>query len=531
MAVQRPSPLLLSVVAGALALTACGSTVQTRNTVSQPSSVLSGEQAGQPSVDPGTSGSLSGGTVGTGARLGTGGGSSSGTVPTGSGGSTTGSTGSPSRPTTGGTTGTSPLASAGPGWDQRSVYFGVPTEEDLSKTLGAAGISFYPGSIQGDVNAVVADVNAQGGLFGRKLVPVFHDNAAANVSSNPAAAAQANCAAFTQDRRVVAVMNPIAPIENDAFLQCMKKTRTPLLSIGYSTYADSVYARFGPYLYTTLTPNISRFIPSYIPALGQAGFYGGWNTTTGKPMTGSAVVGILEPDTDSGHTAADLQKVALAKQGVKVGSTYFYREDSSTYGSDMSAAILNFRNAGVTHLLDITNVAAGVLIFAETAQQQRYFPRYGMTSWLLPDTAASTFVQAGIQQQLNGSIGIGWTPGGDVNHAHDPGQTAVQKACLKALERQGVKYNPQSQRYAIMVAWALCDDVNLLVAAAKRGGGLSAQALSAGLGGLTSVFQPAVTFSSALSATNHSVPGSHRALVYDGGCTCFAYQGPVRSLG
>lgn len=51
-----------------------------------------------------------------------------------------------------------------------------------------------------------------------------------------------------------------------------------------------------------------------------------------------------------------------------------------------------------------------------------------------------------------------------------------------------------------------------------------------GLAGLGTAVRPAVTFSSALSSANHSVPGSHRALVYDNGCTCFAYAGPAHSF-
>ena len=526
---QRVGRAVTGLLVFALLSAGCASTVQTRTTTELSSDGPGSQGLSSTGTAPAPSAGTSGTAAGTGSTTGAvtpGGGSLPGG---GSGGTTTGSTGSsgPSL-TAGSTTGT--VAATGPGWDKTSVYFGVPTEEDLSKTLAAAGISFSPGSLQADVKAIADDLNAKGGLFGRKLVPVFHDNHASDVSSNPEAAAEANCAALTQDRRVISVLNPIAPIESDSFLQCMKKTRTPLMSIGYSTYADDVYQKFGPYLYTTLTPSVSHFVPSYIPALAQAGYFGGWDTTGGTAKNAPAVVGILEPDTASGHTVAALQVTALRKAGIKVGQQYFYREDSSAYGSDMSAAILSFRNAGVSHVLDITNVAAAVVIFAETAQQQRYFPRYGMTSWLLPDTAASVFAQAGVSQQLSGAVGIGWTPGGDVNSAHDPGQTAPQRACMQALARQGVTYSGDKQRFALNTAWALCDDVNLLVNAAKRGGGLTPDALKAGMEALTTSFQPAVTFSSALSQATHFVPGSHRVLQYDTGCSCFHYEGATHRM-
>lgn len=519
-----PSRVLLSLtVAVACGTAACGSTVQARSPLQGSSDGLSvpgvGNGAGGTGAGlDGSGGQVPGaaasppGAVGTGA---TGGG------PAGSGGSTRSST------TT--VVGAPPgLATSGPGWDAKSVYFGVPTEEDLSKTLSTLGISLDPGSLQADINAISADLNDRGGLFGRKLVPVFHDNRAADVAGNRENTAQANCSAFTQDRHVVSVLDGI--ILTESFMRCMKSAHTPLLSIGYSTLNDEDYRTFGPTLYTTLMPNVSHFVPLYVPALEQAGFFGGWDTTLGKSTTAPAVVGILEPDTKSGHSTAALHLTALRKAGIKVGQQYFYREDASAYGTDMSAAVLSFRNAGVTHVLDITDLAVPLLFFARTAQQQQYFPRYGMTSWLNPQSAADIFAQGGASQQLNGSVGIGWTPGADVNLAHDPGETPPQRACREALARHGVSYTPDKQRFALMIAWALCDDVKLLVAAAQRGGGLSPEAIGVGMESVQNAFTPAVTFSSALSPSNHVVPGSYRVITFDGGCTCFAYTGPQRRL-
>lgn len=519
---RGPVPLLAALTAGAL-LAGCGTTVPSG--AASTSSLDQGLTGAGPGTDPPTGAAASG--PGAPAQQSLTGGATGRGAPASSGpGRGVGSSSEPP-----GAPGAAPtsLSPTGPGWDTTSVYVGVPTQEDLGAYLGALGISFDPGSIQADVRAIAADVNARGGVLGRRLVPVFHDNRTTDVSGNPSGTAQENCSAFTQDRKVIAVLNGIAPIEGESFLQCMKAARTPLLSMGYSVYDDDVFRRYGPHLRTTLVPGVSRFVPSYVTALSRAGYFGGWDAATATAASTPAVVGLLEPDTAMGRKVAALLETAMQRAGVEVGATYFYKEDASSYGADMSAAILRFRNAGVTHMIDITNVAAAVLIFAQTAQQQRYFPRYGMTSWLLPDTAAQTFRDSGISQQLHGAIGVGWTPGGDVDVEHDPGETAPQRACRQVMAKAGLDYSGQQKRFALHTAWVLCDAIGLLVAAAERGGGLSPESLARGMGAGAPLV-PAVTFSNGLSASSPSLPAAYREIHYDTGCTCFVYRGPTRPI-
>jgi hypothetical protein len=228
-------------------------------------------------------------------------------------------------------------------------------------------------------------------------------------------------------------------------------------------------------------------------------------------------------------TAALLQD-ALKRNGIRAAAPFFYTANSSSYGSDMSAAVLRFRTAGVTHFMDITNIALPVVVFAQTAQNQRYFPRYGMTSWLLPAIAASTFAQSGAQQQLNGAIGVGWTPGGDVETAQDPGQTPAQRACFKDLSRGGQTFSGDSQRFAQSVGFVLCDAIHLLVAGAADSGGLAPDAIAAGIARAGAALPVAATFKNTDSSTSHALPGAFRDLYFSTPCTCFAYRGSLKDM-
>jgi len=508
---------LTTLLAG-LTLAACGTTVPVTSQVAAGSSGLGpGGVSGQP---PGTTGSpsLDGASTG----LVTGGssdvaGSRPGQVsaPT----SASSGAGAPRMSTGGGS-----LAAKGPGWDQRNLYLGFTSQEDLSTALKGLGVSFDPGSIQADVKAFVRYLNAHGGVLGHQIVPVFRDHPSAESAD---AGASATCAAFTQDNHVAAVVNGVAPIETQAFLECMRKTATPLVSTGYSTYDDATYRKYGPYVVTDVVPSMTSFVPGFVPMLESAGYLTGWDATTGSPSKAPVVVGILEPDTPAGHSAAGLQATAFKRAEVGI-ATYFYREDPSTYSSDMSAAILQFRQAHVTHMTDITNTDTGILFFAQTAQQQRFYPRWAVTSWELPATAAQVLAQGGMSKQLNGAVGVGWTPGGDVDDPQDPGRTGSQARCDTAMKQAGIDHSASDKRTARYVAWALCDAIDVTVNGFVAAHAFGAPAFRQGLALSGQSFRPAATFASGLSGSAPWVPNTFRVLVYDNACTCFSYRGATR---
>jgi len=413
----------------------------------------------------------------------------------------------------------------GIGWDARAVYIGIPTAEDVHQYAGSLGISFDPGSVESDAKAVIADLNAKGGLFGRRLVPVFHDNATSDLVTNPDAAAQQNCAAFTEDRRVVAVFNAVPNIDTDNWHACLQQHRTPLLNGSSSLYDSTSFRQYGPYVWNTLEPNMSAFVPGWVSHLQRLSFFAGWDTRAGAPGSAPVKIGILMPDTRVGQRLAQAMKARLNQLGLPTVE-YAYQDAVSSYGGDMSAAVLRFSSGGVTHVLSTPPIAAAKLVFMQTAEQQRYRPRYAMSSVDNP----SAFVENAPAAQLSGALGVGWAPGVDVDTAHDPGPTGAQRECLAILKRSGQSFAGDARRTALMLAFDVCTSLKLLVAAAQRAGGLDPARLAQGMASVGPGFPTAHTFHSGLSATNPAMPDQVRDIVYTPSCSCFTYRGGTRRL-
>jgi hypothetical protein len=296
--------------------------------------------------------------------------------------------------------------------------------------------------------------------------------------------------------------------------------------MGYATYDDQIYREAGPFIWSLMMPSLNRLMPAWFAGLKRQSYFTGWDASNGAPGSAPVKVGILEPDTPIGNRTAGLIRSQLSQAGVTDVAQFLYKEDTSSYASDMSSAVLRFRSAGVTHVLNLSNIAAAWLVFMETAEQQGFRPRYGLTTFNLGESGA----QNGMGRQLTGSVGVGWVPGSDVDAGHFPPANDAQKACRAALQRGGQSFADNSQALALWVGLVLCDSLKMISTAAVRGGGLTPEQISAGLAALGEGFQMASTFANGLTPANRGAPGSVRDLYYIPSCTCFAYQGPAHPL-
>ena len=487
-----------------------------------------GVTVSEASLAPGPGGWVEGGTSAPGGFVG----SSAGTPISGSGvatgplGGSTPSAGPMSSAGAPGGRATTAIPRTGVGWDAKTVYIGVPTEEDVHRYAGSLGINFDPGSVEADVRAVVADLNARGGLFGRRIVPVFHDNATADLQADPDRAAQENCTFFTEDHRVVAVLNAIPILDTENWHACLQRHHTPLLTGTSVLYDDEAAKNYGPHVWSTLMPNMTGFAADWMTHLRREQYFVGWNTTLGAPGSAPAKVGILMPDTAVSQRLTKVMAARLRQLGVPVASDYAYQDSIASYGGDMSAAVLRFKAAGVTHVLSLPPIALALGVFMQTAEQQRYRPRYALSSV----TVATPLAANVPKEQLKGSLGIGWVPGIDVDDAHDPGRSPAQRECEAALKRGGLSFAGDADRTALSVAFAVCDLVKLVVQGTRRSGGLSPEHLARGIAEVGPSFLPAATFGSGLGSKSRFLPDVVRDLHYDTACSCFRYRGGGQQL-
>ena len=352
-------------------------------------------------------------------------------------------------------------------------------------------------------------------------MPLFHDNRTSDALANPDATGEANCTYFTQDVQVIGVVSLLANIDTANFRACMLAHHMPVFALDFALHDDQSMRESGPHLITQHA-NLSQLARPWVDRLVAEGYFHGWTTSTGQPGPGAAKVGLLGDDTAVGKRFIARMSARLHASGIEVAKTFTYSDTVSSYGSSMSAAVLSFASAGVTHVLTAPPTAAATLIFMETAEQQHYRPRYGMTSYLTPTQIALNAPAA----QLNGAVGIGWNPGIDVEDAQDPGSPA-ERSCLATMARSGITFS-SSHRFAKDAAFTLCDAIEIPVAGAALSGRLDPDGLFSGITALGPRFPVAVAFSNALTPAHRAVTGSARDLRFVPSCTCFAYDGPVR---
>ncbi|MCW2544281.1 MAG: hypothetical protein JWM40_1833 [Frankiales bacterium] len=411
---------------------------------------------------------------------------------------------------------------SGFGYDAKHFYIGMPTARDSAAAFKAAGANFDNGDVEADVAAIVGDINRSGGVLGRQLVPVFHDLSTAKVLANPAAAGQEVCTYFTQDRPVIAVVIGFPQLEElENMHRCLEAKKVTSIAVSNTLYSSQDFSRLGPHLWSLLTPPTELLVPTFLESLNHQQFFTGWDTTSGKPGAAPVKVGVLLPDSRVGHAVFALMQNSLATLGRKADGSFFYGSTGSGNGSQ--AAVLQFKAAGITHILDLPPVEGDIGSFQSNSEQQRYRPRHAFTSFNLPSSIETNAALAPPAQQV-GSLGIGFQPGNDTDDAHKPSPTPGYARCIAALARGGQTFH--GKRHAETVGLSLCDAFYLLRDAAKAGGGFSGAALLAGMP--VARTPVAGTFANGLSPTSKGLPGVYREERYDSTCSCFVYTGGNR---
>lgn len=522
---RRPLPALLLVLA---LTTACGSTVQTTGA----GSVLS--SGGAAGLSAPTGDGLGGTVV-----------APDGTVdprgsvdPGGSGGSAPAGTALPGQPGSavvpgaaagpaasggaaaapgavpGGAAPTVGIPATGRGWDAKNVYIGVGTQKDVQQAFSTVGVSnLDAGDQEGQAKAIAAELNRRGGLFGRQVKIVFRDHATIATAQDPNGTAQATCTYFTQDRPVIAYLNPVTLMDVSALRGCFAKAKVPLISASLASLDAEGMRAYAPYLLTTLAPTWDALTPVLVSRLSAQGYFGGWDTATSRTKPGAAKVGILIKSDDIAPRILARIKKAVEAAGAPGVESYTFRSDAS----DVSSAVLQFRGRGVSHV--ISTDGGALLAFMLAAEDQGYRPRYAASSFLTP---AIFYEGTAPPAQLVGMTGVGWSASIDVSDAKDPGDAGPGESECKALLAEGGQ-TFKGKRLAEAVAFAFCDGLRLIVSSATAAGGLTGADVARGMQLAAPKLQTSFSFGNGFGPNRFFLPGAVRDLAYDTGCRCFAY--------
>ncbi|HET6818256.1 MAG TPA: hypothetical protein VFH66_13605 [Mycobacteriales bacterium] len=411
----------------------------------------------------------------------------------------------------------------GPGVTDKAIYVGVDytvNGDAANAALGASSIT--SGNEKADAQAVIDDINAHGGVAGRKLVPVFHATDAQSTDTT-ADQDQAECADFTQDHHVFAALG-VGYTDN--YFACLFKSGAIDIDSGVLVDPDDGEFRQYPYYFEAGTISQDRIDNALVPALQRQHYFNGWDTVNGAPGTAPTKVGVLGVDTPTWNRPLDhVLLPALKAAGYPVAASDVVRiynpgsqaDDGKTL-SDISSAVLKFRQDGVTHVILLDTGGQLVTFFGQDANSQHYYPRFGVHS----GSGLQAIYDSGIvpKQVLNGAMGFAWNPTLDLSaSAADKFETPATKYCLKVMkDRTGQTFTSTN---AASIALSYCDMLYLLRDGLNNAGGVvNRDTVRAAIERLRGSFQPA------LFPQLYYAPGRHDGvqvgwdIAWDSSCTC-----------
>lgn len=490
-----------------LSLSACGSTVQTAGQSLDDGGLgIGAAGTGQDPSDPGSLGQVPGSVT-------------EAEGPAGQSSVNSGQADSPSGDgvNSPGTLNPTPVPSpgtSGTGFTKKEIFIGYATAKDVQAAGQAAGLGLNFGDQEAMAKSIVNDINARGGVAGRKLVLVFHDIKTVQAVQDPSTSAQAACTRWTEDKPVFAAISLVSIINNDTLFGCLAKHKTPMISSDIGMHATARFSRFAGYLYGPSVGVMDRLVPAWMKRVAASGYFTGkWNTAAGSPGTAPMKVGVIHSRHQAyggGHFVPIVDRT-LRQMGLSVTSTFEHSGDQTRMGQEMSQAVLRFRQDGVTHVV----ADAGVLYFMQAAESQSYRPRYALTSFSGP-----SFLQANVPaKQLVGALGAGWVPSTDVDNVRDPGDVSGAEArCRTVMKRAG---QDTANRLAMAVMLLNCDGFNFLSSAIKKGG-LSPAGIQRGAQAIGSL-EPSGTFRISFPGGRQDGASVIRDLAYRQDCRCFKY--------
>ncbi|MEY2470552.1 MAG: hypothetical protein QOF21_3250 [Actinomycetota bacterium] len=397
----------------------------------------------------------------------------------------------------------------GPGVTAGEIKIGITLVQTGSVFGDVTGVPIDFGDTRAQANAVVDFVNKNGGIAGRKVVPVFYNFDLARPGLSDGQSEQEACSAWTEDSRVFTAIN--TSLARQALLVCLASRGVPAIHDGMpideqtlSKYRGFWYTGYGGAALT-----LDRLAEKQVKVFAQQGFFGD-----------NAVVGIEHFDDPAyKRVIEEVFKPELAKAGVKK----VVLQAAPRGGFDATPYVTSFRRQGVTHVLFFGEESLYALFFMRAAGVQAYKPRYGLHTGM---AMGQLLQQAAPDAQLANSNAMGWTPVVDVDNAHDPGPVSPRNTLCIDIQRKAGQ--DMSNRSAAITAIGYCDGLFLLQDALAKVPRVDVAGLAAGITGLGRSYVSPGVF-----GTNFARPDgvdSYRDVQFSQDCKCFQYVGPTKAF-
>jgi ABC-type branched-subunit amino acid transport system substrate-binding protein len=392
----------------------------------------------------------------------------------------------------------------GPGVTASEIKIGLTLVQSGTIFGDVTGVPVDFGDTRAQANAAVDYVNKNGGIAGRKVVPVYYTFDLTRPGLSDGQSEQEACSAWSEDSRVFAGIN--TALARQALLTCLASRGVPAIHNGMpideqtlNKYRNYWYAGYGGAALT-----LDRLAEKQVKVFAQQGLFGK-----------DAVVGIEYFDDPAYKRVVDeVFKPELAKVGV----SKVVLQGAPRGGAEATSYVAAFRAAGVTHVLFMGEGALYPLFFMRAADSQRYFPKYGLHT----DMSLGQLLQPGAPNtQLANANVFGWTPIVDVDNAHDPGPVSARNSlCIDIMRKAG---QDMSNRGAATTALGYCDGLFLLQDALAKVTKVDVAGLASGMASLgTNYLSPGV-FGTKFLANKPDGAEVYRDMTYTRDCDCFRY--------
>lgn len=384
---------------------------------------------------------------------------------------------------------------------------------------GTAGAGALTGSttpnggngVDQTMKALVAYVNANGGVGGRKIVATGFKQEATSQTDQRIA----DCKTITEDQKAQVLIDMNNYIFEEGWA-CFAQHKVSYF--GNTSAADRTFlSSRSPYINSTAIA-LDRQMRSVVDATEKVGFLKGQK------------VGVLMADEPGLHRQYEKSlKPALAKIGITNQVVrYVGGANPAEQQTAATNAVLAFATAGVTRIVFFHNILV-YLTFTAQASSQKYFPRYVYTDYQAMAAVAAYYGKSNkqnvdalaVSQQ---AVQDDATPT-DINAPYDrKNMTAGQRNCLDILSKQTKKdYYDPSKSGDSQGAWTFyCDEFLLWWEAAKKIGASWTPADT--VRGLTLVgktFNTPLQHSVDFGRGNNDGGDSVRVGKYNSGCACF----------
>ena len=401
----------------------------------------------------------------------------------------------------------------GPGITADTITLGVHLTTELTAAFAAVGAEQSSATTDERLIAqtFIDHLNAEGGIAGRQIVPVFHETNPADGTF--ASQAQAACATFTEDNQVFAVLSSSVG-GSDAMLACLAPKSTPLVEGNFWVFDETYFRENRGLLYQPGRMMADRWVRAYVDGLERAGYL----------AEGRQGLGLLRFDHPVFVRMADnVLKPRLAELGYELTDEVEIQSprglsDFGSMAAELNSAVTRFRLSGVTHVMMLENAGIMPFFLFDQAESQGYRPRYALSSSDVPATQA----RQGDPNQLQGSVAIGWMTSAADQYGEDvQSQSALADRCEAIMEAAGLTGGG-------FYDLPRCDALHLLRAALDRAPALTASGLLAGVEALGESYGGAIAGEgrTRFGPGRYDGPDVVRQLDYDLACECYVYNGP-----